>query len=693
MTSYWAIAVGINQYKSFQPLVYAQHDARAIRDFWVGEAGFAPDQCLLLIDSNTAVDRGAVYPCRDNIRSYVAELCQEQLPAGSFLWCFFSGYGMRFEGRDYLMPIDGDPEQVSTTGIAVEELFKLLKTAPTDKILLTLDMNRSQNALAGEGVGEQTVVLADTYGIATLLSCQPQQTSYETLALRQGLFTAALLEGLRYRGCITPDSLAHYLSDRLPVLSDYHWRPKQQPLAIIPVEQRHQLILPQRAIAKVGAYGPDRVSDDVSADLPASSSVSFSQNLIVYPTLPSSADELEPVLVTETLNGNIEPFNGKGTHRPDASASVDVAYEDVGSVSDELFWQRVRLWGGAAMLLLILGVLLSNWSALRDSFLPDLEPTSENSAEPEAIAPTASPASPSPAAPETSPSPADDVSSQGASSFMAPPTSSDAGLPPDADSPPAEIPAESSALEAARAALQNQRQEEAIALLDQVPPEQRTEDYNQLRTQAEQALEQARQRNQAILNDARAILSRSRALNATNQASDFSQAIAQARQIRPGQPLYEQAQRSIATWSQVILDLAEGRAGQGNLNSAIAAARLVPSTSPEVYSAAQQAIAQWQQQQTNQETLQQARSLIRRNQASSYSRAIAVARQISAGQPLHNEAQQQIGEWSQTILDLARSRANQGQLNRAIQTAVLVPANTPAHAAAQEAVANWRSQL
>ncbi|NJO73740.1 MAG: hypothetical protein HC833_08250 [Leptolyngbyaceae cyanobacterium RM1_406_9] len=694
MTSYWAIAVGINQYKSFQPLVYAQRDARAMRDFWVGEAGFAPDQCLLLIDSNTAVDRGAIYPSRDNIRSYVAELCQEQLPAGSFLWCFFSGYGMRFEGRDYLMPIDGDPEQVSTTGVAVEELFKLLKTAPTDKILLTLDMNRSQNALAGEGVGEQTVVLADTYGIATLLSCQPEQASYETLALRQGLFTAALLEGLRYRGCITPDSLAHYLSDRLPALSDYHWRPKQQPLAIIPVEQRHQLILPQRAIAKVGVYGSDRVSDDLPTDLPASSSVSSSQNLIVYPTLPSNADEFEPVLASEALNGNIEPFNGKGTNRPDSSASVNVAYEDVDSVSDDLFWQRVRLWGGAAMLLLILGVLLSNWSALRNSFLPDLEPTSENSAEPEAIAPTASPASPSPAAPETSSSPADDVSSQGASSFMAPPASSDAGLPPNASSPPAEIPAELSAsVEAARAALQNQRQEEAIALLDQVPPEQRTEDYNQLRTQAEQALEQVRQRNQTILNNARAVLSRSRALNATNQASDFSQAIVQVRQIRPGQPLYDQAQRSITTWSQVILDLAEGRAGQGNLNSAIAAAQLVPSTNPEVYSAAQQAIAQWQQQQTNQETLQQARSLIRRNQASSYHRAIAVARQISAGQPLHNEAQQQIGEWSQTILDLARSRANQGQLNRAIQTAVLVPANTPAHAAAQEAVANWRSQL
>jgi len=711
MTSYWAIAIGINQYKHFQPLIYAQRDARAVRDFWVGEAGFEPDQCLLLIDSNTTVDRGAIYPSQANIRDYVTQLCQEQLPAGGFLWCFFSGYGMRFDGQDYLMPIDGDPEQIPATGIAVEEVFKLLKTAPTDKILLTLDMNRSKNALAGEGIGEQTMTLADTYGIATLLSCQPEQTSHETLALRQGLFTAALLEGLRYRGCITPDSLARYLSDRLPALSDYHWRPKQQPLAIIPVEQRHQLILPQRAIAKVGGdYSPALVSDDI----PTGSSISPSQSLIIYPTPPSAdAGNLDSVLAPETLNGNadqggvdgsVETHNGKGVGGLNSHASVDVVYEDVNSESDDLFWQRVRLWGGAAALLLLLGVLLSNWAALRNSFLPAPESASENSAESEAIAPDASTDNPSPAPPESFPSPdasTGDAVAEGASSFMAPPSPdaapSDTGNPsPAPDDPAPEGVGQTtsgSSLENARSALQNQRQEEAIALLDQVPQAQRNAAYNQLRTEAEQALEQVRQRNQAILNNARAVLSRSRALNATNQASDFSQAIAQARQIRPGQPLYDQAQRSIATWSQVILDLAEGRAGQGNLTSAIAAARLVPPSNPEVYSAAQQAIAQWQQQQTNQEILQQARSVIRRNQASSYNRAIAIARQISPGQPLHNDAQQLISEWSQAILDLARSRANQGQLNSAIQTAVLVPANTPAHGAAQEAIATWRSRL
>jgi hypothetical protein len=701
MTSYWAIAIGINQYKFFQPLIYAQRDARAMRDFWVGEAGFAPDQCLMLIDSDAKVERGAIYPNRENIRDYVTQLCQEQLPAGGFLWCFFSGYGMQFEGQDYLMPIDGHPEQGATTGIAVEEVFKLLKAAPTDKILLTLDMNRSKNALAGEGIGEQTIALADTYGITTLLSCQPEQTSHETLALRQGLFTAALLEGLRYRGCITPDSLAHYLSDRLPALSDYHWRPKQQPLAIIPVEQRHQLILPQQAIAKVGAdYSPD----SVVSDLPISSSISPSQSLIVYPTQPSvadDADDLDPVLAPETFNGNAETLNGKGANGPGSVTSVDVAYEDVDSESDDLFWQRVRLWGSVAVVLLFLGVLLSNWAALRNSFFPDPEVASENSGGTEAAT---SNVSPSPADPELSspsaPAPSPDAASEEASSFVAPAESSDVEVP--ASEQPSPTPTAENGegqstppatLGNARAALQNQRQEEAIALLDQIPPEQRTEDYTQLRAEAEQALNQARQRNQAILNNARGVLSRSRALNATNQASDFSQAIIIARQVRPGQPLYQQAQQSIATWSQVILDLAEGRAGQGNLNSAIAAARLVPSSSPEVYSAAQQSIARWQRQQANQEILRQARSLIRQNQASSYNRAITIARQIPADQPLHNEAQQLIAEWSQSILDLARSRADRGQLNSAVQTAVLVPANTPAHAAAQEAIASWRSRL
>ncbi|HBL14401.1 MAG TPA: peptidase C14, partial [Cyanobacteria bacterium UBA11162] len=189
-------------------------------------------------------------------------------------------------------------------------------------------------------------------------------------------------------------------------------------------------------------------------------------------------------------------------------------------------------------------------------------------------------------------------------------------------------------------------------------------------------------------------LAQAKRLIQPNQASLFSQAIAQARQIRPGEPLYDQAQQDITRWSQVILDLAEGRAKQGNFGGAIAAAKLVPRDDPSIDGKAQQAINRWQvsakQQQQNQRIIQSAKQQLRRNQASSYNRAINILRKIPSGQPGYAEAQQLIARWSRQIYLIANSRAWQGNLRQAIQTAALVPSGTPSYETAQKAISRWK---
>ncbi|MCU0569832.1 MAG: caspase family protein [Oculatellaceae cyanobacterium Prado106] len=255
MANYWAIAIGINQYQSFQPLIYAQRDAQQFWDFMSQEGGFGDDHCLLMTDGTSAPDH-ITYPNRGNIQSRVLQVCQQILKPGDLLWVFFSGYGVRHEGKDYLMPVEGDPAKVAATGVAMESLYRILNTAPTDNVILTLDMNRSQSVLAGEGVGEQIVALAKQYGIATLLSCRPNQFSHETLALRQGLFTTALIEAMRYQGCVTLEQLVQYLGDRLPELSEHHWRPPQEPDAFIPPEKEYLLIVPEQAATNLGNRPP-----------------------------------------------------------------------------------------------------------------------------------------------------------------------------------------------------------------------------------------------------------------------------------------------------------------------------------------------------------------------------------------------------------------------------------------------------
>ncbi|NJO39256.1 MAG: hypothetical protein HC769_00410 [Cyanobacteria bacterium CRU_2_1] len=565
MANYWAIAIGINQYQHFQPLVYAQRDAQGFRDFLVREAAFSPQQCVLLTDSPPVIDRVGSYPNRDMIQTRLMQLCQQHLQPGDVLWVFFSGYGVQFEGKDYLMPIEGDPTEVEATGIPIEFLFSTFETAPTNNIFLVLDVNRSQSVLAGEGVGDQTALLAKEHGIPTLLSCPPDQVSHETLALRHGLFTSALIEGIRYRGCVTIEQVVQYLAVRLPELSDLHWRPRQDPLAVIPFETKYRLIVPETAAIALSATAqiPVGVTTDASLSQdPAQGNGGMSSGRAllaerswifpypnptpssVAPTLLLNPDLLHPSAPTSPAP-SVEP---NSTQPTPLSSAPDRSLD----TQDSLFWRRMLMWSGMVATVLLLGVVVRNCAILtgESRFIPG-NPTTPQSNQLQG--------------------------NSGPTYSVSPNIQTQPGSP----------------LESAYLAIRAGQFGEAKQHLAQVPDNQRNQDYRKL-------LEQA---NKGLLSDAKILLTRSREVSFENQASDFVEAITVVRQIRADEPQYPEAQVYIDRWSRVILDMAQGRADRrngestpvaaANYNDAIAAARLIPDDRPEVYNQAQQAIDHW----------------------------------------------------------------------------------------------------
>ena len=242
---------------------------------------------------------------------------------------------------------------------------------------------------------------------------------------------------------------------------------------------------------------------------------------------------------------------------------------------------------------------------------------------------------------------------------------------------------EAVAVQQAEQAIRQGNYRQAVDAIDQVPGE-KSEAAQKVRSQALTAI------NQDTLGRARMPLQ-------ISQASEFSKAIAEARKVRPGDPLYDQAQADIKRWARVMLDLAKGRARQGNFAGAIGAARLVPTDVKELQAERSRLLQQWpeqqQQQQSNQLLLQQAFRLLKPGQASSYNQAIGVARRIRPGQPEYYRAQASIDQWSQNILSMAESRASSGQLGQALQTAALIPEGTTAAAAAKQAIIIWRRRL
>ena len=601
MTNYWAIAIGINQYQHFQPLMYAERDAEVLHQFWIQEAGIPAQQCLLLGDSTPEPGRKPAsgttnnLPTRDNIVDALTELCQRRLHADDVLWVFFSGYGVHYQGHDYLVPIDADPTQVAATAIAMETVFGILQAAPTQNILTLLDVNRSQGMLGGVGVGRQTTQLAQDVGLSVILSSRPEQFSHETLMLRQGLFTTALLDGLRNQGCLTPEQLMQFLRDRLPTLSEHHWRPRQDILGVIPDTLRYQLMLPGKAFStgQAGSGGGDLLPLDGDGD-----------GDIMPPEQP------------------LDPEDGEA---PALSP-------------EEQSWRRVIRFGAIGLLVLMGLVVARNLKMVTQPIgSGDTDPNQPTPTVP--TGDTGTPTVPGGSLPGSEPSPTGDPAPSGDPAQGGEPLpSGDPTVSPSAQ--PEAPPVDPASLPTNPA---NPTDPQAPVDPNELPAVGSTGGTPSALVSTGDVTEDHRR----LLDQARAALTLVRADAPSNQVSEIVEAIRQVRQIQPNQPLYEEAQHYAERWSGMVLDMAVGRAARRNggdslvaaqnYQSAIAAAQLVPPEYPDLHNAARRSIAVWSQETMDLANLHASEGAL--------GLAIDVAKYVPQNTPAYAESQRAIARW------------------------------------------------
>jgi Caspase domain len=230
MAPYASIAIGIDRYQLFQPLNFASADAQAMDQFFQQSSGWTAERCLLMTDNSASINGYSTFPHQQNIQRCLEHFCWEVLQPGEPVCFFFSGYGLSSNGKEYLMPIDGDPQNPDQTGISLASLYRLF-SAPGLEAMFFLDANRGIN---GRGFGAGAAALAQEFEIPTFLSCQAQEFSHEAMGLKQGIFTAVCLEALRSQPNLSLSKLQEYLSIRVPELGEHHWQPLQNPWAILP---------------------------------------------------------------------------------------------------------------------------------------------------------------------------------------------------------------------------------------------------------------------------------------------------------------------------------------------------------------------------------------------------------------------------------------------------------------------------
>ena len=607
MKHHACIAIGINQYQLLQPLSYAQEDAEAVYTFLVEEAGFSRDECLLMTDSSPSLWGNSTYPNRENILKLTENLCAEHLQQGDLLWCFFSGYGVSHEGKDYLMPVDGNPADIQGTGIPVELLLNTLKKAPTETVLVLVDMNRSQIVKAGETIGVQTAELARNLEIPTLLSCRPNQVSRETSALRQGFFTTALLEGLRSGQCMTLKGLDRFLTDRLPELCDHHLRPKQEPLMVVnPPGKAHLVILPDVALVATGEAAERNGSVTVGAESNGfdRQRMGAATAQMELPTATRNSQDLGTEMPTQVPVPNAGSADGGGD-RPNLQKPEDL---DNGA-SDKSFLQQLILWSGATAAVLLLGVFVTNRSIFLGQQEGSPRLTAENAQNRPPKKSGVKPVTPGTEVPQnqrqavsvvtgTTPQPSSQqvwaeaktlLKDGSASSFNNAVRKARSIAPTDPLYPQTQQDIERWSLTILDIANGRAARGDFLGAIGaaKLMPDANKPVYNQSKEAIVQwqDLSKQQQLNVALISAAKTKIKR-------GEASSYSKAIQQVNKIEPGQPKHEEAQRLTGEWSETILKIAQLRSSQGKLKDAVESASLVPSGTKS-YKPAQKAIAEW----------------------------------------------------------------------------------------------------
>jgi|688.fasta_scaffold31028_2 uncharacterized caspase-like protein len=173
-------------------------------------------------------------PSRACIRHFLETLKQQELGKDDSFWFFFSGHGSVYNGEDYLMPTEGNPNDIYDTAISTKFVIDQLKKVHAGNIYLFLDACRNIGNKSLLTLGDSTIKEAKSKKIIVFFSCSHGEFSCEIASLKHGSFTFALLEGLKNPvNNNNLQELASYVTSRVAKLNSTHKKSEQSPYLYI----------------------------------------------------------------------------------------------------------------------------------------------------------------------------------------------------------------------------------------------------------------------------------------------------------------------------------------------------------------------------------------------------------------------------------------------------------------------------
>ncbi len=235
------VVIGIDNYKNPKyNLNYAKADATAFKDeIQQNNNGIFSKTKLYFITDEEAM--------KDKIVTTLQTVIKEAKPKDLFIF-YYAGHGVMSDNNAkkefYIVPYDvtqlyGADDALAQKGISANELQEFSKNIPAQKQLFILDACQSAgmiDAIAMRGAAEEKAIaqLARSTGSHWLTASGSEQFAAEFSQLRHGVFTYALLQGLKGGAAngdkqITVNELKAYLEIQVPELSQKYKGSPQYP--------------------------------------------------------------------------------------------------------------------------------------------------------------------------------------------------------------------------------------------------------------------------------------------------------------------------------------------------------------------------------------------------------------------------------------------------------------------------------
>lgn len=216
----YALVIGIERYSTVPSATFAKHDADAVRAHLVALG--VPSRNIMALDDDRAT--------KSAIATDLEVWLPENVSPKSTVFIYFSGHGAPDpdDRQAYLVPWDGNPEFLKTTGYSMKRLYRDLGELNVRHIVVVIDSCFS-------GAGGRSVLAPGTRPLVTRLKDGFTSGNGKILALTasgpneisgvlplqgHGLFTYYFLKGLNGEarddsGQVTVRSLYQYLSPKV----------------------------------------------------------------------------------------------------------------------------------------------------------------------------------------------------------------------------------------------------------------------------------------------------------------------------------------------------------------------------------------------------------------------------------------------------------------------------------------------